>query len=116
VALTAASDDERLAAAERFLQGRRPIHAGRWKGHRGEILNELSTSADLHGHTAKAELTARTLAGIFPPPPRYGKTSGIFTPDAEMLKKTKAALNDEVTHDILGESWRKQGKMQIQRL
>lgn len=110
VALSGASEDERLAAAERFLQGRRPIHSGRWKGHRGEILNELSATADLHGRTAKGEMAARTLASIFPAAAQVRINSGIFAPEAEVVEKTKAALNEEVTHDILGETWRKQGE------
>jgi hypothetical protein len=110
VALSATSDDECLAAAERFLKGRRPIHSERWRGHRGEILNELSATAILHGRTLRGEMGARGLSAIFPAAAQAREDSGIFTPEDEMLEKTKAALNKEATLDILGENWRPQGE------
>ena len=73
-------------------------------------MNELGTSAHLHGRIPKAEMASRAIAAIFPAVDKVRKDSGIFTPEAEVVKKTLAALNDEVTRDLLGESWRRQGK------
>jgi len=90
--------DERIAAAERFIGNRLPMHKGRIAEHRAEIWDAFGVTS----YAEEKELIKQLgIESLFPVVARLREKLGIWTPDEEMLEKAWSELREETTHNAL---------------
>jgi DNA-binding CsgD family transcriptional regulator len=97
-ALPQVKDDERLAAAERFIGNRSPMHKGRITEHRAAIWNDLGITSFQEEKKAIKQLGIESL---FPSVTRMREALGIFAPEDEMIRTVRTELNNEATFNAL---------------